>query len=51
MHQLGGLRIMHELLHDRIPDDRPAKIHGDITKVADSAGRMADLDRDVRIDS
>ena len=38
---------MHELLHYRIPDDGPAKIHGDIAKVADGAGGMSDLNGDV----
>ena len=41
---------MHELLHDRIPDDRPAELHGDIAKVADRAGRMSNLNGNVRID-
>ena len=49
MHQFCRLLVVHEFLHDGVPHDRAAELHRDISEVADSAGAVSNLNRDIRI--
>ena len=49
MHQFCRLLVVHEFLHDGVPYDRAAELHSDISEIADSAGAVSNLNRDIRI--
>ena len=44
-----GLFIVHELLDNRVPDKRTSKLTGNDANVAHIAGRVTNLNRDVRV--